>query len=63
MISSEIYICNGVDVRKNRAVVVGDYRARLFQATYVSVLYRMPDLDNTYSIKRRDVNFGRQNLS
>lgn len=29
-----------------------EYRARLFQATYVSVLYRVPDLGrDTYSMK------------
>lgn len=40
------------------AVLAREYRARLFQATYVRAFYRMiPDLGrNTYSMKRKRIN-------
>lgn len=42
MISSGMYIA--IDASGKTAAVAMEYRARLFQATYVSAFYRVPDL-------------------
>jgi len=50
MISPGMYIVT--DASGKTEAVVMEYRARLFQATYVSALYRVPDLGRgTYSMK------------